>query len=183
MNPKFERLVKKPGRTTDLEPEPTPEPEFCTPYHLLRPHKAKKAWQQNDPNVRSAIAFYHATKDSDPFGEFDVAIVPLKGTSFEDKRQNCLDFFEALAAGTNDGEVIVVAEENNEYDPNAVVVCDKLSGKKLGYIPRMGDVNAAYKHALAQGRLLCAYIIDGKAGKFASNQTATLNVATVWKIQ
>lgn len=182
MDPRFEKLLKKPTTGKKKEPK-VEEPTYHTPYHLLREareEKGRNPWPQNLPEVRQALAFYHSCKTNQNLGEFDVAIVVLKGTSFEDKRGNCLQLHEDIMGGTHDGALFLEEEPENPFDKNAVIVKTE-TGKMIGYIPKLGETNYSYGQAMQKNRLTCAYIIDMKKGLFKGTQAVTMTLASVWK--
>lgn len=111
----------------------------------------------------------------------EVAVIALKGTTFEDKRYICLDFAHRLIGGDTSGEVILKHEPDNPYDHNALAVLDKQTGQKIGYIPRQFDLNGFYLQEMQKNNLTGAYIMEARISHFNGKETAVLFLTTGWR--
>jgi hypothetical protein len=109
-----------------------------------------------------------------------IAILPIKGTSFEDKRINCLKFLSEVRAGESTGEISLVPEPNNPFDPNALAVYDLKNNAMLGYIPKAQEINACYAKSLNENKFCGGYIIEGKNSMLKGEENAMILIATGW---
>lgn len=109
-----------------------------------------------------------------------IAILPIKGTSFEDKRINCLKFLSEVRAGESTGEISLVPEPNNPFDPNALAVYDLKNNAMLGYIPKAQEINACYAKSLNENKFCGGYIIEGKNSILKGEENAMILIATGW---
>lgn len=204
MNPKYERFVKKPqtGRKSagtpgqdcslpGLEPETytckpggadgEPEGEPASFYQIQRTCGNSKWLKQNHPAARASFNVFNTVLHPERTLATGLAVVPIKGTSFPDKRDACLAIAKALAAGTSTGEVNLVPEPENTFDPDALAVVDASNGAHLGYIPKAAGANATYVAAMKADRLCGGYIIEARQSTFKGEPSAMLLVATGWK--
>lgn len=110
-----------------------------------------------------------------------VAILAAKGTTFDDKRENCIAVAQEIADGKNTGEILLKPEPENPYDPNAVAIYDAKENRMLGYIPRANDINLSYAYAIEIGKFMGGYIVHTKTGKSKGNTSTLLLIATGWK--
>ena len=202
MNPKYERFIKKsqPGKKSskkddgefslpgfEAEPAGTEWPkgeEEAEPksfYQIQRTCGNDKWLKQNHPPARASFNVFNTSLHPDRPLADGLAVVPIKGTSFPDKRLGCLAVAEALISGSSTGEVLLMPEPENTFDPNAVAVVDKATMTHLGYIPKAAGANETYAAAMAAGRLCGAYIIEAKLSNLKGEPNAMLLVATGWK--
>jgi hypothetical protein len=188
INPKYERFLKKKEAKENTEPKPKGQGQSAhTQQETLSlalefEDRGSQEWlEQNNPAARATFNVINRTKHPERAHAAGLAIVPAKGTSFEDKRENAVTEAKNVRAGEWDGEVELIPEENNPYDPNAILIRSLASGKPLGYIPKANAINATYKKAMKEGRLTGAWIIHAKTSRRNSVEGALLMIATGWK--
>lgn len=209
MNPKYERFIKKPTsrrrsvidtddelpglespkkQTFVYDPQAAtgPAEEEGEPrsfYEIYRSCGNDKWLQQDQPAAKANFNVFNLTTHPERERASGLAVIVVKGTSFPDKREACVQEAAALAAGESTGEVELRPEPENIYDPDALGVYSIHSGKHLGYIPKAAGANKHYVGAIAAGRLTGAYLIEAKQSKFKGEPSALLFVATGWKTQ
>jgi len=149
-------------------------------FEIFRSQGDKKWLGQDYPATRGAFNLINKSLHPEkPLAE-GVAVLAAKGTSFEDKRIACLETLRSIRAGTNTGEVKLVPEPNNPHDPNAVGIFDAQTNRQLGFIPKAKEVNQVYAQSINEGKLVGAYIIDGKETYLKGEENALLIIATGW---
>lgn len=191
MDPRYERFIKKTpekGKKERGQPAPEtgqlwddPQGEPASLYQIQRTCGNAKWLEQNHPAARASFnVFNRALHPERPLAT-GLAVIPVKGTSFPDKRLACVAAAEALISGDGSGEVDLVPEPDNPADPGALSVIETATGKKLGYVPRASGANQTYAAAITAGRLCGAYIIEAKRTTFKGEPNAMLLLATGWK--
>ena len=205
MDPKYERFLKpkepksktkKSGKDKDGEipwekdelwegepsnPKQTPEPsEPKNLFELFKAEATRDWFSQNHPAARAAFNVMNKTLHPERPMARGVAVLAAKGTSFEDKRENCLRVASTVEVGEGTGEILLKAEPDNPYDPNAVGIQCAQSGLMLGYIPKAEGVNATYATALKEGKFTGGYIVEIKHSKLKGQDNVMLLVATGW---
>lgn len=207
MDPRYERFVKKPQTRKAGDKEcrdsllpgmedpnqrpgqetytysPGEEEEPKSFYQIQRACGNEKWLKQNHPAARASFNVFNTALHPDRPLANGLAVVPIKGTSFPDKREACLAVARALASGESTGEVLLMPEPENTFDPHAVAVVDKTTKKHLGYVPKAAGANEAYAAAIESGRLCGAYIIEARQSTLKGEPNAMLLLATGWKDQ
>jgi len=185
MNTRLERFLKPKGSnppTTQVEPSEHKEPlEAPKSLHEIFRAYGKASWlTQNNPALRSSFNIFNKSLHPDRPLAKGVTTICLKGTTFEDKRENCLALTTALTNLKANGEIQLVHEPSNPYDPNALAAVDE-HNKIVGYIPKAKELNKTYLDAIQASRFCGAYIVDAKISNFQGKETAILNLAIGWK--
>jgi hypothetical protein len=158
--------------------EETKEPSSL--YELYRREGDKNWLKQDNPAARGAFNLINTTLHPESSLAKGVAVLAAKGTSFEDKRINCLETIEAVKAGENSGEIELIPDKNNEFDQNAVGIFDKKTGRQLGFIPKAKEVNKTYAQAIAEGKFCGGYIIDSKKSYLKGEENTMIIIITGW---
>jgi len=197
MNPKFERFVKKteprkrdinahddlfPEAKAPAKPAPEPEPwENTTSLFQTFRTSGNQSWLGQDyPAARASFNIINKTLHPDRPLARGIAVLAAKGTSFPDKRENCVRMAKNLLAGESTGEILLRAEPENPYDPNAVAILDAETQTMIGYIPKAQEVNKTYAEALAGERFCGGYIIEAKRTQLKGEENAMILIATGW---
>ena len=137
--------------------------------------------EQNHPKARAAFNLLNLALNEEAEMADALAICTVKGTSFPDKREACLEETFAIKAGESTGEMMLVPDPTNPYDQFALQVVSKYSGKQVGFIPKAAGANETYIAAMEAGRLTGAFLIEAKKTQFQGKGNAVLILATGWK--
>jgi hypothetical protein len=149
-------------------------------FEVFRSQGNKKWLGQDYPAARAAFNLINnSIHPEKPMAE-GIAVLAIKGTSFEGKREACLEMYRAVRQGKNSGEVNLIPDPSNPHDPNAVGVFDAKTGKQLGFIPKAKDVNQCYGQSIRDGKFIGGYILDGKETYLKNQENALLIIATGW---
>jgi hypothetical protein len=201
MDPKFLRFLKEPKKKSKkesgsdgtipwgkdelweekekpMETEAHTEPKNL--FELFRAESTREWFGQNHAGAKAAYNLMNKTLHPDRPLARGVAILAAKGTSFEDKRMNCLKVAANIEAGEGTGEILLRAEPNNAYDPNAVAIQCAQTGVMLGYIPKAEGVNTTYASALKDEKFTGGYIVEIKHSKLKGEDNVMLLIATGW---
>jgi hypothetical protein len=161
----------------------TQKEESNEPRSLFEMFKSEGDYQWLQPDslaAKGAFNLINKYLHSDRHLAKGVAILPIKGTSFEDKRVNCLKFLSEVSAGESTGEIYLKPEPQNPFDSNAVAVYDMKNNAMLGYIPKAHEINACYAKSLEEGKFCGGYIIEGKNSMLKGEENAMILIATGW---
>ena len=138
-------------------------------------------WLQPDcPATKAAFNLMNKSLHPDRPLAKGIAVLAVKGTSFDDKRLNALESLSQVKAKESSGEIELIPEPQNPFDSNAVAVYDLETKKVLGYIPKAHDINACYSKALPEEKFCGGYIIEGKKSKLKGEDNAMILIATGW---
>lgn len=149
--------------------------------HEMFKSEGDYAWLKPDSlAAKGAFNLINKTLHPDRTLARGVAIIPIKGSSFEDKRINCLNFLSEIRAGESTGEILLKPEPTNPFDPNAVAVYDIKNDKMLGYIPKAHEINASYAKSLNDEKFCGGYVIEGKNSMLKGEENAMILIATGW---
>jgi hypothetical protein len=138
--------------------------------------KSMKLKGKEDAEQLKEFNEFHIELHPDGKEAKQITTIAAKGTSFDDKKQNCIDFCNEIADGETWGEVVLVPEPSNQYDPNALRIQCAESGKMLGYVQKADGVNKLYIDNLE--KLVGAYVVKSKKGQ----RSCMLIVACGWNI-
>ena len=177
---RLERFLKPKGHKPAPSEESFPENEPIGLYEILR-RTGKQSWlNQNHPMLLANFNLFNLEKYPNKGLAKGVATICLKGTTFDDKRENCIDLAQRLENQTDTGEITLIPEPNNIHDPHALAAQDSL-GRIVGYIPKAKSLNKIYSDAMDEGKLCGAYIASAKISEFQGKPAAILTLATGWK--
>jgi hypothetical protein len=138
-------------------------------------------WLQSDcPATKAAFNLINKSLHPERPLARGVAVLAIKGSSFDDKRTNCLTTLSNIQARESSGEIELVPEPTNPFDSNALAIYNKESNQMLGYVPKTQEINACYTKSLQEGKFCGGYIIDGKKGMLKGEENAMLLIATGW---
>jgi hypothetical protein len=171
------------GSTNPSTPTPISVEEEPSTLHAIFRKYGKEAWLKGDhPALRAQFNLINSTLHPDRPAARGVAVLVLKGTSFEDKRQSCLDVASELDLEEKDqtGEIELVPEPENPFDPYAVLVKDTLKSRAIGYIPKAAEVNKTYAEALADNKFCGGYILETRRSMLKEQRNAMIFVVTGW---
>lgn len=199
MDPRYEKFIKKaekkPSKKTMGDSLPGMEPaEFVykpeentgltgepKSFYQIQRECGNASWlKQNHPAARASFNVFNLELHPDRPMATGLAVVTVKGTSFPDKRDAVLAVAKALAAGTSTGEVELVPEPNNAFDPDALAIIDLATKAHIGYVPKAAGANRTYRLATEAGRLCGAYLIEAKQTTYKGEPSAILMLATGW---
>lgn len=184
MTPRMQRFlkptgIKKPTPTEQLPSEPEAPPKSL---HEIFQKSGKASWlNQGNPILLAHFNMINKTLYPECPLAKGVASIALKGTTFPDKRQLCLELAERLQSLKTSGEMLLLPEPNNPHDPQALAVIEKETGDKVGYIPKAKELNKTYQAAMKENRLCGAYIVSSKINNFQGSPSAILTLATGWQ--
>jgi hypothetical protein len=180
----MQRFLKPPGLKKQNTPEESDTKSEATPksLHEIFQKNGKTRWlQQNNPILLAHFNLINKTLHPERPLAKGVANIALKGTTFPDKRELCLQLAERLKHLESNGEVALVPEPENPYDPYALAVIEKETGDRIGYIPKAKELNKTYQAAMKENRLCGAYILTSKINNFQGSPSAILTLATGWQ--
>lgn len=178
-----------PPSTTASEPAPTSAIEKAQVLQTQEPvslyemfaTEGDYKWLQPDcPATKAAFNLMNKSLHPDRPLAKGIAVLAVKGTSFDDKRLNALESLSQVKAKESSGEIELIPEPQNPFDSNAVAVYDLETKKVLGYIPKAHDINACYSKALQEEKFCGGYIIEGKKSKLKGEDNAMILIATGW---
>lgn len=146
----------------------TPEPEFKPALHLF--------------NIINSI--------TNPDGKLAkrLTLTVLKGTSFPDKRETCMEVVQRIRQGEHNGKILLVPcpyediHDPSRSDPWALkAVADGYPEEKfLGYIPKAQGLNHVFSQAIESNMFCGCHIIGAKHTDFKNEDNQILTVVCGW---
>lgn len=205
-DPRFLRLLKSPKKRKEAPEEDTlfsraekPEPcaEEAQGESLLLLAEAQEdilKWIQAktpQPDFRPAVNLFNLINlGNNPESETAkrLTLTVLKGTSFEDKREICLEVVQNIRLGEHSGEIELVqspyedSRDPSRSDPWAMKAVAKGYSEEqfLGYIPKAQGVNQSFCQAKNAGLLCGCYIISAKQTMFKGEENQIITIVAGW---
>jgi hypothetical protein len=213
INPRFLRLLKS-GKKKSQESEETPE---LTSFASQGPAEASHlppvdapegeslllvaeadleviAWVRKkveDPTWSKGVRLFNLINQSLNPGSLmakRVTLTIVKGTSFPDKRETCLEVVQKIRCGEHNGimellpDPYVDPRDPTRNDPWALKVSAQGYGPQrfLGYIPKAHEINKSFCLGM-QNQIFCgAHLIGAKESDFKGERNQILTVACGW---
>lgn len=118
-----------------------------------------------------------------------LTLTVLKGTSFPDKRDTCIEFIQQIRQGQHTGELNLVTipyedpRDPSRNDPWAMKAIPKgwHEDNFLGYIPKAQGLNETFGKAIEAGIFCGCHMMAAKHTLFQGNDNQILTVACGWK--
>lgn len=155
---------------------------------ILKWIKSKTADSTFGPALSLFNLFNKGTNPDAPLAK-QLTLTVLKGTSFADKRDTCMNLIRSIRQGEHDGEIELVhspyLDDNDptRNDPWAMKAVPKgyPEEKFLGYIPKAQGINKSFTQAMQAGMGCGAHIIAAKHTDFKNNDNQIITIVTGWK--
>lgn len=143
------------------------------------------------PDFRKAVNLFNlinlGINPDAPYAQ-RLTLTVLKGTSFEDKRETCLEVIQKIRLGEHTGEIeLIHSPYEDQLDPSRndpwamkAVAKGYPEEKFLGYIPKAQGTNESFCRAIEAGMFCGAYIITAKKTNFQGQENQIITVLTGW---
>lgn len=144
-----------------------------------------------EPEFKAALRLFNLINSGmDPEAKIAkrLTLTVLKGTSFPDKRETCMEVVRRVRQGEHNGKILLVPSPYEDpRDPSRSdlwamkAVADGYPKEKfLGYVPKAQGLNEVFTKSIEAGLFCGCHLINAKHTDFQNEDNQILTVVCGW---